>query len=164
MNKCCTEAEKFSICAADLVFSVSCHKWILLCLFWLQLCVIGYFPKSVVLISMTMLAYIWQRKSGTHLKRDEDLSFLLSCLKERSVATAKPCWNQVKRRPLQDTLCLCPFPCVLCVGTLTRFSCGSHRPAYSWLTKKLKRHGGLAAGCPGPTNAKRESSQMLAQK
>lgn len=56
------------------------------------------------------------------------------------------------------------FPCVLCVGTVTRFSCGSHRPAYSWLKKKKGGYGGLAAGCSGPTNAKRESSQVLPQK
>lgn len=55
------------------------------------------------------------------------------------------------------------FPCVLCVGTV-RFSCGSHRPAYLWLKKKKKGHGGLASGCSGPTSAKRESSQVLPQK
>lgn len=67
-----------------------------------------------------------------------------------------------KAPPAGESLPL-SFPCVLCVGTVTRFSCGSHRPAYSWLTTaKKKGHGGLAAGCPGPTNAKRD--KVLAQK
>lgn len=129
--------------------------------FWLQLCVIGYFPKSVALISITMLAYIWQRKSVTHLKRDEYLSF--PAWKKGALQPSPVLKPNEKAPPAGESLPL-SFPCVLCVGTVTRFSCGSHRPAYSWLTTAKKRHGGLAAGCPGPTNAKRESSQVLAQK
>lgn len=113
---------------------------ILLCFFWLQLCVTGYFPKSLALISITMLAYIWQRKSVTHLKRDEYLCFLLPCLKRRECCSQAMLKPNEKAPPAGRPLPL-SLPCVLRVGTVRRFSCGSHRPAYSWLKKKK---GGLA--------------------
>lgn len=81
--------------------------------FWLQLCVIGYFPKSVALISITMLAYIWQRKSVTHLKRDENLSFL-SCLKEGSVAAKPSVETKWKGAPCRRVFASVLSLCVVC--------------------------------------------------
>ena len=87
-----------------------------------------------------MLAYIWQRKSVTHLKRDEYLCFLLPCLKRRECCSQAMLKPNEKAPPAGRPLPL-SFPCVLRVGTVRRFSCGSHRPAYSWLKKKK---GGMA--------------------
>lgn len=123
-----------------LYFQSPVKNKILLCFFWLQFCVTGYFPKSLALISITMLAYIWQRKSVTHLKRDEYLCFLLPCLKRRECCSQAMLKPNEKAPPAGRPLPL-SFPCVLRVGTVRRFSCGSHRPAYSWLKKKK---GGMA--------------------